>query len=420
MARPRSGSGSGWSRSRWCCRSSARGSSSCRDCRLQGVRRPRQGRGTGHGALPASPRRIPDRNGEPLAETVAGMMIVADPPHPGQRREDRADPGRQAGPGLLRGPREAAKTSDGDLRFVYLARRVPTTVARSHRRGHEGRLQGSRDPPDPVRTYPANDVAANLLGYLGTTDKPLRRPRARLQEAAGRQGRKRPTRSAAATGSRSATTARVEPVDGKDLTLTIDRDVQWYAQRVLRTAVENAKAESGRRGRPRLPDRRDARRSPTTRRSTRTTRKAPKEDLGSRALQRRLRARLGGEGADHSSLIDAGKVTPRTRFTVPREAARPRPDHRRLVRPRAIRLTLAGVLARSPPTSAPRWPRASSSPRSCGSTSTFRPRPAHRRRGCPGRPEACCRAAETWPTLTRAQIAFGQGLSVNALQMAPR
>ena len=35
-----------------------------------------------------------------------------------------------------------------------------------------------------------------------------------------------------------------EPVDGKDLTLTIDRDLQWYTQRVLRQTVEDAGAES--------------------------------------------------------------------------------------------------------------------------------------------------------------------------------
>src|SRR5690349_23267646 len=39
--------------------------------------------------------------------------------------------------------------------------------------------------------------------------------------------------------------SRVEPKDGKDLSLTLDRDVQFYAQRVLRDAVQGARAASG-------------------------------------------------------------------------------------------------------------------------------------------------------------------------------
>ncbi len=50
-----------------------------------------------------------------------------------------------------------------------------------------------------------------------------------------------------------------EPVDGKDLALTIDRDLQWYTQRVLRQTVEDAGGESRRRGRDGHPHRRAAR-----------------------------------------------------------------------------------------------------------------------------------------------------------------
>ena len=54
-----------------------------------------------------------------------------------------------------------------DTQFQYVARRVPSTLAKSvvgeiDRRGYKG-IDTRRDP---VRTYPADDVAANLVGFI--------------------------------------------------------------------------------------------------------------------------------------------------------------------------------------------------------------------------------------------------------------
>ena len=69
-----------------------------------------------------------------------------------------------------------------------------------------------------------------------------------------------------------------------------------------------------------------------------------------------------------AALLDAGKVTPRTKIVVPREL----PVLDRVIddwfEHGTIHLTMAGVIARSPPTSAPRWPPASSSPSSSTTT----------------------------------------------------
>ena len=53
--------------------------------------------------------------------------------------------------------------------------------------------------------------------------------------------------------------------------------------------------------------------------------KAPKADLGSRALSDVYEPGSVEKVLTASSLIDAGKVTPRTRFIVPVGAARARP-----------------------------------------------------------------------------------------------
>ena len=137
---------------------------------------------------------------------------------------------------------------------------------------------------DPLRNYPAGDVAANLIGFLGDDGDRSRRPRARFNKPLkGKDGKET---YEVGDGNRIplGDNSTVKPRNGKDLQLTIDRDLQWYGQRVLRSAVQAAKADSG----PAvvldtqtgevlsLAD------YPTY--DANTPGKAPKEDLGSRAL----------------------------------------------------------------------------------------------------------------------------------------
>ena len=99
---------------------------------------------------------------------------------------------------------------------------------------------------DPLRTYPAGDVAANLIGFIG--DDGQGRPAAWSGSfdklLAGKDG----TETYEVGGGNRiplGDNSEVKPVDGKDLKLTIDRDVQWYSQRVLREAVQSGQAKSG-------------------------------------------------------------------------------------------------------------------------------------------------------------------------------
>src|SRR5207253_2109909 len=126
-----------------------------------------------------------------------------------------------------------------------VARHVPSTVAtdvlqQAEDRGYEG-LSTRRDA---VRTYPGHDVAANLIGFLGT-DKAYGGLEEVFNKAlAGKDGSEKYEVGA---GNRIplGDNSRVPAVDGQDLHTTIDRDLQWYTQRVLRQAVEDAKGESG-------------------------------------------------------------------------------------------------------------------------------------------------------------------------------
>ena len=153
-----------------------------------------------------------------------------------------------------------ARLTKKDTRFVYVARRVPSTLASSvmeEIKKHE--YVGVDTRPDPLRTYPARDVAANLIGFLGDEGKAMAGLELSFDKLlAGKDGEET---YEVGGGNRIplGDNSQVKPVDGHDLRLTIDRDVQWYSQRVLRQAVQAAQAESGSAVVLDSRDRRDAR-----------------------------------------------------------------------------------------------------------------------------------------------------------------
>ena len=200
--------------------------------------------------LPAERGRILDRNGVPLAESVAGQMIVADPTRTNAHAEEIA---KILAERLdldyfdVLGKLTKTKTANGNLiRFVYVARQVPSTLATSLLDElNKHKYLGVDSRPDPLRTYPAGDVAANLVGFLGNSGKPLSGLELSFDKLL--HGKDGSETYEVGGGNRIplGDNSEVAPVNGKDLKLTIDRDVQWYAQRVLRTAVQSWKAASG-------------------------------------------------------------------------------------------------------------------------------------------------------------------------------
>ncbi|MCW2821401.1 MAG: pbpB, partial [Marmoricola sp.] len=369
--------------------------------------------------LPAKRGRILDRNGVPLAESVAGVMIVADP--------TRTTPNAEAIAKILSGRlgldyfdvlSKLTKKND-QVRFVYVARRIPSTLASSvmeQLKQHE--YVGLDTRSDPLRTYPAGDVGANLIGYL--SDDPAKfsggLERSFNKVLAGKDGSET---YEVGGGNRIplGDNSEVKPVDGQDLTLTIDRDVQWYSSRVLRTAVEQSKAESG------AAVVMDSRTGeilaladyPTF--DANKPGKANVKDLGTRALSDVYEPGSVEKVLTASALIDAGKVTPQTRFTVP--PVLPVLDRKigDWFNHGTIHLTMAGVIARS------------SNIGTAMAATEFTPEQLWSYLdkfglgqktdiGMPGETRGLLPPRDQWSSLTRAQIAFGQGVSVNALQMA--
>lgn len=372
--------------------------------------------------LAATRGEITDRNGVPLAESVSGMMIVADP----QRTRDHAEQIARILSNRLHldyfDTLDALRKSNGpgkpDLRFAYVARRVPASqateaVAAVTKAGY----QGLDTRPDPLRYYPSKDVAANLLGFLGSDGKPLAGLEMSFDKSlAGKDGSET---YEVGGGNRIplGENSEIKPVNGKNLTLTIDRDVQWYAQRLLRTTVDNTDAQSG------TAIALDTKTGEILALADYPSYDAndpgasPKADRGSRALSNVYEPGSVEKVLTTSSLIDAGKVNPRTRIRVPHDL----PVMDRVIHDYfqhdTIKLTLAGVIAKSSNIGTVIASRQFTHSQLWGYLDKFGL--GHRADiGLAGETRGLLPPVADWTELTQSTIAFGQGLSVNALQMA--
>ncbi len=277
--------------------------------------------------LPAERGDILDRNGVALADSIQGKMVVADPL---MTADDAPAIAQILSTGLdvdyFRTLRALRGREEGS-RFEYVARRVPSTLATDVlAQLAEAGYNGISTRDDPIRDYPADDVAANLLGFMGT-DEPLGGfERTFDEQLAGKDGTARYTvggGNRVPLGENTVVPAR----NGEALRTTIDLDLQWFTQRVLAQTLQKYRAESGVAAGDGHPHRRAA--GPGGRADLRRQRAARGRQGGPRVAgpQRRLRARLGGEGA-HRRLAhrrrqgDAAAEVPRPRAAATARTAR--------------------------------------------------------------------------------------------------
>jgi len=365
--------------------------------------------------LPAERGEILDRNGQPLADSVSGEMVVADPsltrPHAAELAKflsTRLDIDYFDTLALLR---------TENSRFEYIARRVPASKAiavvdAARSAGFSG-LELRRDP---VRDYPAGDVAANLLGFLGT-DEPLSGfERTFNGQLAGTDG------SASyeiGGGNRLplGNSTIKKPVNGKDLHTTIDEDLQWYTQRALRQAVEDSGGESG------VAVVMDSRTGellaladdPTF--DANAPEESPQKDLGARSMSDVYEPGSVEKVLTLSALIDAGKVTPHTKLKVPGSLSREDRVIHDWFPHGLIHLTLAGVIAKSSNIGTV----LAADKFGDGQLRNYLTRFGLGQRtdlGVRGETPGLLPSVSQWTHQIQDRIAFGQSLSVNAVQMA--
>ncbi|NYE38487.1 cell division protein FtsI (penicillin-binding protein 3) [Nocardioides cavernae] len=363
---------------------------------------------------------ILDRNGVPLADSIKGKMVIADPSLTADRATELAQLLSERlsidyfkALTALRGRKEGS-------RYEYVARRVPSTLASDTLAELDAAgFTGISLQDDPIRDYPSGDVAANLLGYMGT-DEPLGGfERTFDKQLAGVDGE-------ATWQSNSGKGVRIPlrestlkaAQNGQPLRTTIDRDLQWFTQKVLAQAVQQYKAESGAAV---VLDTRTgevlALADVPTFDANAPTEARSEDDLGSRAMSDTYEPGSVQKVLTAASLIDAGKAFPRQRFKVPPNLARQDRvigdwfDHG------TIRLTLAGIIAKSSnigtvlaadafsPVELVQYLRAFG----LGQRTDV---------GVRGETPGILTAGEAMTSQTKDRVAFGQSLSVNVLQMA--
>lgn len=192
--------------------------------------------------IPAKRGAITDVNGHNLAHTVEARDISIDPSKiPAEVRQPVASLlARHLGKPV---EEMAAKLAKSDSRYQLLARGVAPPVA--------DRLLKEPIPSLHAkstfrRVYPGGDLAGSLIGFVGDDKDGLTGiEQVKNSVLAGRDGELRietgrDRQRIPMTGSQ-----RTPPVDGSDVRLTIDRDIQWAAQKVITEQVEDSGASSG-------------------------------------------------------------------------------------------------------------------------------------------------------------------------------
>ncbi|MCW2608515.1 MAG: peptidoglycan synthetase FtsI, partial [Frankiales bacterium] len=127
--------------------------------------------------------------------------------------------------------------------FVYLARDRSAEVGAAVR---ALRLPGVGVLSEERRTHPAKDLAASVVGYTDNEGRGLGGIESAYDATlAGKDGTTTATVDGKGRIIPTGHKVEVRPVAGRDVQLTLDRDLQWYAQDLLAKKVAEVEAENG-------------------------------------------------------------------------------------------------------------------------------------------------------------------------------
>ncbi len=191
--------------------------------------------------LPAARGIILDRNGKVLVSNTMFASFAADPKEAGRDRNDIAVTFAQ----VFNRPREVylARLRDQDKRFVWLERGVPPALSA---RVPVRDLQGIITVPEAERLYHYEQMAGQLLGHTGVDHSGLSGLELQYDRwLRGSDGFVTMQRDALRRTRQSPEYPRVDPVDGQNILLTIDAEIQAIVEEELEKGVARTKAESG-------------------------------------------------------------------------------------------------------------------------------------------------------------------------------
>jgi cell division protein FtsI (penicillin-binding protein 3) len=189
--------------------------------------------------IPAQRGSITDDHGVVLATTVVAFDITADQ----TEIKDPAATAAALAPVLGLDAATLTKTLTGTKQFVYVDRTVtPALKTQVEKLG----LAGILDQQTTDRIYPAGDIAANTIGFEGIDGTGLGGIELEYQkQLAGLAGSSTFQSGLDQTQIPTPEERSTAAVPGTNITLTIDSDIQWAAQDALAAEVKKAHADSG-------------------------------------------------------------------------------------------------------------------------------------------------------------------------------
>ncbi|HEX2539599.1 MAG TPA: penicillin-binding protein 2 [Caldimonas sp.] len=188
--------------------------------------------------LPASRGRIVDRNGLVLAASVPAPSIWAIP------KDLEGDARSRAKLASLLGMTSAELETRlrDNPNFVWLRRQVDEPVATAVK---GLRIRGIHEVREYKRKYPEGEAAAHVVGFTNVEDRGQEGVELAFQsDLAGKDGTRRVIKDRLGRVIEDVGDS-IAPVDGRDIGLTIDSKVQFFAYQRIRDAVAAHKAKAG-------------------------------------------------------------------------------------------------------------------------------------------------------------------------------
>ncbi len=400
---------------------------------------------------PALRGTIADRNGVVLAETQPGFRVFVDPymiltngaderyePSAQQKREAKAAPeavanllvkhlGGRKEDYLEIFQRRSEKTGKPS-RYEVVARRVPAhtynQLLADMRAGVGGealgndklRWYGVFGESDPIRSYPNRQTASNVVGFVngeGTGASGLEYAREEaLKGTNGTSTFDRSTYGRIPLG----TNIMVPAEDGVNLELTIDSDLQWMTDQLLANGLRSSGAKTGTAIVMNVNSGEVLAMSTLPSFDSSNPGAADSEDLGNRAITQAYEPGSTEKVLTMAALADQGLVTPDTKVQVPSRIASGAGYVRDSFEHGELNLTARGIVAQSSNIGTIQLARQMDKATLRDYLASFG-LGSKTGVGLPGETAGSLPAADM-ADYTRDQISFGQGLSVNALQMA--
>lgn len=188
--------------------------------------------------IPAPRGEIVDREGNVLARDIETISVYAYP----KIVKNPTQTAKVLSQILEISYSEIRQKLDSELSSVLIAKKVPATICEQL---NEAKLQGIGWVRECTRFYPQAPNGSNLLGFVGTDHQGLEGLEFAFNKLLSGKAGYRISEKDALGREIPTTIKEIPPVPGKDLVITIDSTIQFFAEKRLQEAIAQTNAKRG-------------------------------------------------------------------------------------------------------------------------------------------------------------------------------